>query len=167
MGAAGAGVSARTFDFPGAPLRVTTAPASVDPLTGTAPWGWGPGSVRVAWDAPASDGGTPVSSFQAWRSFRGQDFVLVGRTDGGARDVTDPGLYPGAPDAARVVAVNLARAGAASGASRTLASPGSLDPAAEDTLRGVDADGEPSPVTVPDGIEVPRFPGRHVPIPKP
>lgn len=71
--------SARTFTRPGAPRNLTWDPAGADPL-----------GIALAWEAPADDGGTPVTRYRVWRGTSEGDLAVVRETTD-TRFVDEPG----------------------------------------------------------------------------
>jgi levanase len=81
----------------------------------------GPGAVgeaTVSWDAPESDGGTPVLAFLVYR-----DGALVAQLDAEARAFTDAGLTPFEAHSYQISAMNAVGEGAASDAACGMPSP--------------------------------------------
>ena len=95
-------VSATPFTVPGAPRNVAAAPLDR--------------SARLTWDAPASDGGAPITGYEYRVTQPGSDEGVVWQTVSGSdvdtRSYEVPGLTNGEPYTLLVRAVNEAGAGA-------------------------------------------------------
>jgi hypothetical protein len=114
-GPLGTGLDATTF----------AAPASPSSLIVSA--GPGAGNLMLAWNAPGSNGGTPITAYKVYRNNGGGEaLVSVGGCSslGAVLSCTDSGLGNGATVSYRVSAVNLVDEGAKSAtASGTTFSP--------------------------------------------
>jgi titin len=91
VNAAGEGAkSAAATVTPGPPSSIT-APSAPQNLVLTRPKNVG--AIQLRWSAPASDGGSPVSSYFIYRRAPGEtSFTLIDLTDPSTRAYTDSGL---------------------------------------------------------------------------
>jgi fibronectin type 3 domain-containing protein len=93
-GALSAVVSGTTFSGPSAPQHLRTAPGLI------------PGTVAVIWDAPASDGGRPLTSYKVFRATETGAFSLVATLPATQKQFSDSGLNFLSNYRYRVVATN-------------------------------------------------------------
>jgi cellulose 1,4-beta-cellobiosidase len=95
-------VSATTFGVPSAPRNLAAAP------------GANPGEVALAWEAPESDGGSPLMAYRVWRAGGGAALAVVAEVPAGTTSHVDTGLAPLTVYHYLVTAVNAVGEGAAS-----------------------------------------------------
>lgn len=94
-----------------AEASATTFDVASEPQNTTAQTGPGGGEITIDWDAPADDGGTPVTNYTIERrADETEPWTTVGMTPDTA--FTDSGLGPNATWCYRVAAINLVGQGA-------------------------------------------------------
>lgn len=120
-----AGAGAASNEANATAYAVPSAPVGLVATAGAAP-----GNVTISWNAPASDGGTPITGYAIYGANAGENESLLAQV-GDVRAFVDAGLPNGQLRHYRVAATNLAGTGARSDeASATTFAP----PAAPTTL---------------------------------